>query len=175
MAISCDLINLLSGLTSLILSIVAIALSITFYLAARKSEVETAKMQISINDKVKTLGIINNDLLSAAIKHLGDSNTRMIDLLHGYNKNIEAVKEQRPKQADSPPKPDVRKDILSSIKLLTAKTGRAISMEVFDLLKREYAFDTILSELLRMNSENLITWDEAPQPPSAVSAIRTFK
>lgn len=62
-----ELIGLIASITSLVLGVTAIMLSLHFYKASRSSEVETAKLQSSIKQKVEDLSIINNDLLSAAI------------------------------------------------------------------------------------------------------------
>ena len=74
----CELINLISSLTSLIVSIFAGALAVTFFLSAKKSEIEAAKILSSINDRVDTLSVINNDLLKSAMKHISDSHSKVI-------------------------------------------------------------------------------------------------
>lgn len=88
---SLELFGLISNLLSLILSVLAIWLSLYFYNVSRSSEVETSKLNTEIKHRVQDLATINNDLLSSAIKHLGDSNQRMIEVLKEYNYTIKIV------------------------------------------------------------------------------------
>ena len=73
-----ELINLISSITSLIVSIFAIVLAVTFFLLAKKSEIEAAKILSSINDRVDTLSVINKDLLKSAMQHISDSHSKVI-------------------------------------------------------------------------------------------------
>lgn len=169
-----DFINIYGSITSLIVSIIlgvlSIWLSVVFYRSAKASEVETAKLLKSIENNVSTLNVINNDLLSKAIQHLASSNSQMIDALREYRHNVNNASES-PIESEPIAQSDIRAAIISTIKILTTKTGRAISIDLFDILKSSYDFGVILSELNRMQIEGILTWPEAPKPPDAVSSI----
>ena len=87
----CELIILISSLMSLIVSIFAGVLAVTFFLSAKTSETEASKILSSINDRLDTLKVINNDLLKSAIKHISDSHDKVIseslDALKSININ----------------------------------------------------------------------------------------
>ena len=87
----CELINLISSLTSLIVSIFAGVLAVTFFLSAKTSETEASKILSSINDSINTLKVINNDLLESTIKHISDSHDKVIseslDALKSFSVN----------------------------------------------------------------------------------------
>jgi hypothetical protein len=166
-----DVVGFIASILSLILSLLAIWLSLYFYKASRSSEVETAKLNTEIKHKVQDLATINNDLLSAAIKHLGDSNQRMIEIFKEYNTNIKTIDPHKLNIDSQEVKKDVRESILATISLLESKTGRALSIEVFDILKHDFEFGVILSELLRMQKDEIVNWQNAPNPPEAHTAI----
>jgi len=168
-----DFVSLVSSLVSLIVGIIAIALSVVFFFSAKKSEGEASKSLVAIDNQVKALSIINNDLLKNAIQHLGDSNSKMIDALRReYDQNVNRASSTPSAEGDNLSKPDIREDILATIKSLEARTGRAVALELFDDIKRKYDFGIVLMELNRMNKENIVKWDESPKPPEAMSAIK---
>lgn len=158
---------------SVILGILSIWLSVIFFRSAKVSEGETAKILEAIKNNVTTLNTINNDLLSKDLQHLASSNSQMIDIIGQYNKNIKSAS-STPDNKNNAPKDEknIRQDILAAIKFLSALYGDALSIKLFEELKRSYAFETILFELMRMASENLIAWDGAPNPPEAMSSIK---
>lgn len=166
-----DIIGFIASIFSLLLSVLAIWLSLYFYKNSRSSEVETSKLNTEIKHKVRDLGIINNDLLSAAIKHLGDSNQRMIEIFKEYNTNIQSVDTSKLDIDSAPAKKGVRESIIAAIAMLESKTGRALSIEIFDSLKHDFDFGVVLAELLRLQKERVVNWEKAPNPPEAHTAI----
>lgn len=66
---------------------------------------------------------------------------------------------------------NVREGIIAAIILLESKTGRALSIEIFDVLKHDFDFGVILAELLRMQKDGIINWKNSPNPPDAHTVI----
>ena len=118
------------------------------------------------------LRTINNNLLGTAIQSLANSNSQMIEALREYKQKIQSAQIT---SQDNPPaeqKGNVRSAILFEIDFLTKKTGRTLSLELFDRLKHAYDFGTILSELLIMAKAELLSWPEFPNHPDAISEIK---
>lgn len=64
-------------------------------------------------------------------------------------------------------KKNLRVDILSTIRELTARDGKAPAMNLTDALKEKYDFGLIYGELLMLRQEGIITWQgdqDTPQP-----------
>lgn len=70
---------------------------------------------------------------------------------------------------------NINTDVLSEIGFLQKHTGKAVSMQLFERLKHKYDFSTILQELLIMQQKGELTWEEAPQPPDALSEVQLVK
>lgn len=60
---------------------------------------------------------------------------------------------------------------MSTITLLESKTGRALFIEIFDVLKHDFDFGVILAELLRMQKDGIVDWQNSPNPPEALTVI----
>ncbi len=173
-----DFINIYGSITSLIVSIIlgglSIWLSFVFFRSAKASEGETTKILEGIKHNVTTLNTINNDLLSKALLHLASSNSQMIDIIGHYNQNIKSASASSSDDTgftQPTNEKNVRHSILATIKFLTAISGNALSIHIFDELKRSYEFSAILYELMRMASEGIISWEGAPKAPEAMSSI----
>jgi hypothetical protein len=182
-----DFVNVYGGIISLVVGVLATALSILFFVLAKKAEKDTAILLETIKGSVDTLKSINDGLLLKAFERLANSNDMMMnkitDLLY-ENKIREYVSTPSSADESKPSKPspeeaptssestkDVRLDILNSIRILEKSTGRALSLELFNFLAREYAFEVILGELMRMGNEKILKWPEFPSPPGPHSRI----
>jgi len=72
------------------------------------------------------------------------------------------------------PTSNLKEDILNEMQFLKQHAGKVLSVKLFERLQPKYDFIVILSEITSMNKNNEITWAEAPNPPEALSEIKSI-
>ena len=68
-------------------------------------------------------------------------------------------------------KKNLREDVLTAIRELTASHGKAQAMSLTDVLKEGYDFGVIVGELLMMRDEGIIRWQGDQDSPQAYAGV----
>lgn len=72
-----DFMNVYGSAISLLVGVLAIWLSIMFYRSAKNTEIKNTVILAELKQNISTLNSINNSLLSKAMQHMADSQTRI--------------------------------------------------------------------------------------------------
>jgi hypothetical protein len=76
---------------------------------------------------------------------------------------LEAARAPAALDGKSSPNPeqigDLRKDVLDTVRSLRKSKGKAVAMEVVNVLSGRYEFEVVMSELLSLRAEQVLTWN----------------
>jgi hypothetical protein len=122
-----------------------------------KNQIETLKERISLKDEQTKYYKELSEVRQEPSEHLKESEISL-------------------KENVIPPSANNLKDnIFREINYLEQHAGKSLSVQLFSRLQPKYDFTVILSEILLMNRNNELEWDNAPNPPDALSEIIIVK
>jgi len=178
------------NIISFVLAIISICLSIfaLWQASEHKKSAETSERNAnSALGEIKSEMMALRDYALPELKSYGDAmrefmfqaRVREAERSTAHTPTPTTTPTPTPTQTPTPSqatKRNLRDDILSTIRELIDKNGKAPAMSLTDALKEKYEFGLIYGELMMLRQEGIIKWQgdqDTPQPFAGVEIVQT--